>query len=416
MGDERLRDYERRWRASGALADEVSYLQERLRLGDLSATKLQLCALLGPPAACAVLDVQAPAEDDVPQWLEAQGWGDRFAAQARWIHDWRQASQDYEAATLLLELLGLGPGATAGGWGSVVLPELSPFSVWVQAICLWGREVSVRAGLAAARACLPALPDDGSRDALGDLLRRIEVWLACPDEGHLLGVRAFVVHGDALGPSDRISSSLARVGEHRHLPYATWCIEETALAAASALAREEPVRRGVRRELLAWALEGATPSAKSFHELTGDLEALEELRAKHSEDTVELLSQLDYGPARIAYPIYEPVSLEAWLATLERWGEERAVETGVAICRHVLRETSGPGDEELWEALEASEAWLASREGPAPRWALGASLQAARDALRRENEQDGYTPTTADVDEDLRWAVCNELRAALLGP
>lgn len=54
MSDEKLRDLEDRWRQSGALADEIRYLAERVRLGVLPYADLIAAALLGYPAAVEV--------------------------------------------------------------------------------------------------------------------------------------------------------------------------------------------------------------------------------------------------------------------------------------------------------------------------------------------------------------------------
>lgn len=51
MSDERLRELERRWRASGALEDGSAYLAARVRAGELTPERLQIMGLLGDPAA-----------------------------------------------------------------------------------------------------------------------------------------------------------------------------------------------------------------------------------------------------------------------------------------------------------------------------------------------------------------------------
>jgi len=51
MSDERLRELERRWRESGELDDEVAWLAERVRAGELSPRALELAAHLGHEAA-----------------------------------------------------------------------------------------------------------------------------------------------------------------------------------------------------------------------------------------------------------------------------------------------------------------------------------------------------------------------------
>lgn len=62
MSEHQLRDFERQWRASGALNDEIKYLQARLRSGELSQKTLQLAAYLEHPAAqaCNTLELPEP--------------------------------------------------------------------------------------------------------------------------------------------------------------------------------------------------------------------------------------------------------------------------------------------------------------------------------------------------------------------
>lgn len=76
MGDERLRQLERRWLETKALDDEAGLLTERVRSGVLLRERLELAAFCGHPAACAALGTEQP---EVPEDLEA--WGDAFA---RW--------------------------------------------------------------------------------------------------------------------------------------------------------------------------------------------------------------------------------------------------------------------------------------------------------------------------------------------
>lgn len=60
MGDERLRLLERRWRETGAAADEAAWLVERRRAGELPAERLELAAFLEHEAA---LLAHGPAAD-----------------------------------------------------------------------------------------------------------------------------------------------------------------------------------------------------------------------------------------------------------------------------------------------------------------------------------------------------------------
>lgn len=51
MSDARLRDCERRWRETGSVEDEATYLGERVRCGLISQDELDLAAIAGHPAA-----------------------------------------------------------------------------------------------------------------------------------------------------------------------------------------------------------------------------------------------------------------------------------------------------------------------------------------------------------------------------
>jgi hypothetical protein len=51
MSDERLRALERRWRETGTVQDEAAYLLERVRVGDLRESRLELAAHVGHQAA-----------------------------------------------------------------------------------------------------------------------------------------------------------------------------------------------------------------------------------------------------------------------------------------------------------------------------------------------------------------------------
>lgn len=94
MADARLRDLERRFRASGSVKDEAALLSARVQAGALQRDRLELAALLGHDAALASLgtsrsapwspDLQTPTSD---AWGLAR-WGDealhRFCV--AWAH------------------------------------------------------------------------------------------------------------------------------------------------------------------------------------------------------------------------------------------------------------------------------------------------------------------------------------------
>lgn len=72
MADLELRALERRWIASGDVADEARLLDARRRIGALPSERLELAAWLGHPAARRALGDEAPAGEPAP-WLAWAG-------------------------------------------------------------------------------------------------------------------------------------------------------------------------------------------------------------------------------------------------------------------------------------------------------------------------------------------------------
>ena len=68
MSDKQLRELERRWKETGASLDETALLQERLRVGDLDDSRVELAAYLGHPAALLLLGREQD-ERPVEDWL-----------------------------------------------------------------------------------------------------------------------------------------------------------------------------------------------------------------------------------------------------------------------------------------------------------------------------------------------------------
>ena len=66
-----LRELERRWRGTGSVEDEATWLQERVEAGDLSAKRVSLVASLGWPACRRIANVAMfPGEGrDLSNWL-----------------------------------------------------------------------------------------------------------------------------------------------------------------------------------------------------------------------------------------------------------------------------------------------------------------------------------------------------------
>lgn len=61
MSDQRLRELERRWRETGDVKDEASFLVERRRAGELTQERLELAACCGHEGARLALGATAPA-------------------------------------------------------------------------------------------------------------------------------------------------------------------------------------------------------------------------------------------------------------------------------------------------------------------------------------------------------------------
>ena len=75
MADARLRDLERRFRASGSVEDEATWLRARVQAGELEQSRLELAAYCDHPAAVAALACQSGPRrlDDWVHGLER--WG-----------------------------------------------------------------------------------------------------------------------------------------------------------------------------------------------------------------------------------------------------------------------------------------------------------------------------------------------------
>lgn len=73
MGDDHLRNLERRWKVTGALADEASFLAEKVRVGSTSSESLRLAGHLGYPAAISAGKLVSPgnALHNQSEWHDA---------------------------------------------------------------------------------------------------------------------------------------------------------------------------------------------------------------------------------------------------------------------------------------------------------------------------------------------------------
>lgn len=60
MGDERLRELERRWKESGIIKDRVAYIRERMRSGMIVVEHVMGAAMLGHSAAMGAVEFRPP--------------------------------------------------------------------------------------------------------------------------------------------------------------------------------------------------------------------------------------------------------------------------------------------------------------------------------------------------------------------
>jgi hypothetical protein len=68
VADERLRELERRWRETGAPADEAALLLERVRAGTLKQERLELASWCGHAAATLATGIELPRQQKLTVW------------------------------------------------------------------------------------------------------------------------------------------------------------------------------------------------------------------------------------------------------------------------------------------------------------------------------------------------------------
>jgi hypothetical protein len=105
MSDSRVRDLERRWRLTGAVADETAWLRERLRNGELKEEQLELAAYLGYGAASAIIGVETPRTTralltGMTRWSSEEMWR-RVAVGLIRQTDWDQVERSRRTVRLL---------------------------------------------------------------------------------------------------------------------------------------------------------------------------------------------------------------------------------------------------------------------------------------------------------------------------
>lgn len=216
MADSRLRDLERRFRETGAVADEGAYLAERVRAGDLDRDRLVLAAYCEHPAAREALGSAAPQVDRVPA-PTASAWA-----------------------------LGLDI------WRTSVGSDIGRVT--------WGKQLAARINALAGQHVAGAEPDEVLRGALFAALD----WIDCPCEGHAT-------------EAQRASDAASRVAQRRPRGAdgsRAWAILYAASVAGAApdecgasswmaplhaanASSDDSVREAIRRGLIPWLLDAA---------------------------------------------------------------------------------------------------------------------------------------------------------------
>jgi hypothetical protein len=134
VADERVRELERRFRQSGAIEDEVAWLEARVRAGALARRRLELAAYLGHPAARRLVDPPPEHRLETERQAESELWGFQF-------HHWQRP--------------------------------------WLARACV-----------AAVRLLLPLFDEFRVSAHFRRCIEAVEAWIVCPCEGHAALVRA----------------------------------------------------------------------------------------------------------------------------------------------------------------------------------------------------------------------------------
>lgn len=231
MADADLRELERRWRASGASADEGAYLAGRVRAGDLSAWRLELARACGHPALGGPEDPPLGFEG----WLEALPFaGKRGGLRREWVRVPIAAARALE------------PAARALGVDPLLADALA----------------------AAEAAAVGRPPGDGALDALLERVldlndeRHPDGWEATPPDVALVGLADVAVRFVRSGRGS--AGVVAFWAGHALEPSGVWSVEpgvEEAIEAAVPRAggRLWRLREAIAAELIPWALGRGDP-------------------------------------------------------------------------------------------------------------------------------------------------------------
>lgn len=189
MADSTRRELERRAR-QGDRGAAVAALAQRLRAGEVDHDALRLAALLGDPAACALLGPDAPPAPPT-------------------AHDLARALQGFDPGVAIRATITATRATSA---------TADPRHGW---------------DLARARAAVDAA----------------EAWLRCPCRPHLDRAHDVGRTGDEDAADAELAPAWAVIGPEGTRRFAT----EVALACAAAELGEEALRRALRRALVPWS-------------------------------------------------------------------------------------------------------------------------------------------------------------------
>jgi len=166
MSDERLRELERRWKETASPSDEAAYLSERVRVGDLAVSNLELAANLGHRGAGLALGVAECERRAHERQTKA-----RIKAGISLEPETQTWLKDREEAI-----------------GVAALAAEVAHADWLQVLSSFGQEVSVRVALVAAEAIRNTWsPDHGDEEWRIEANRAFEsvvAWVFCPCPDH----------------------------------------------------------------------------------------------------------------------------------------------------------------------------------------------------------------------------------------
>lgn len=107
MADERSRQLQRAWHATGRTEDGAAWVRERIRSGSLAIERVELAAWAGSPVARAVAEARRPQGRNIPDWA--------WPAYVALSQDGAPAIRDREAIAIAADLVERVVGRAKGG-------------------------------------------------------------------------------------------------------------------------------------------------------------------------------------------------------------------------------------------------------------------------------------------------------------